>query len=92
MTLTVAFNISREKTNQDLMTVLSKMYEKSSTSNKVFLMKLFNLKMADNGSVAEHLNEINTLTSELEHVGINFCDKIRHWFYCPVYQRREMIL
>ena len=45
---TVAFNATREKTTLDLMVALSKMYEKLSASNKIFLMKkLFNLKMAD---------------------------------------------
>ena len=53
------------------------MYEKPSASYKVFLMKKFNLKMADIGSVAEHLNEFNTLTSQLEFVEINFDDEIR---------------
>ena len=50
------------------------MYEKPSTSNKVFLMKLFNLKMADSESVAEHLNEFNMLTSQLKSVRIKFDD------------------
>ena len=59
---TVAFNISDMKTTKDLlMKSLDALYEKPSASNKVFLMKrLFNLKMANNGSVAEHLNEFNT--------------------------------
>jgi len=73
LTSTVAFNVSREKTTKDLMATLLKMYEKSSALNKVFLMKrLFNLKMANSGSVAGHLNEFNTLTSQLESVEINF--------------------
>jgi hypothetical protein len=43
----VAFNISKEKTMKDLMDALAKLYEKPSTSNKVFLMKrLFNMKMS----------------------------------------------
>ena len=68
----------REKTIKDLMAALSKMYEKPSASNKIFLMrKLFNLKMAESGSVAEHLNEFNTLTSQLESVEINFDDEIK---------------
>ena len=74
---TVAFNVFqrlKEKTTKDLMAALSKMYEKLSTSNKVFLMKLFNLKMAESESVAEHLNKFNTLTSQLESVEINFND------------------
>ena len=65
---TVGFNVSRE---------LSKMYEKPSASNKVFLKKLLNLKIADSGSVAGHLNKVNMLTSQLESVEINFEDKIR---------------
>ena len=35
----VAFNISKEKTTKELMDALDKLYEKPSTSNKVFLMK-----------------------------------------------------
>ena len=50
-----------------LMMALSKMYKKLSASNKVFLIKkLFNLKMAESRSVVEHLNEFNTLTSQLK--------------------------
>jgi len=41
------------------------------------LKKLFNLKMADSGSIAGPLNEFNTLTSQLESVEINFEDEIR---------------
>ena len=40
-------------------------------------MKLFNLKMVDIGSVVEHLNEFNMLTSHLESIEINFDNKIR---------------
>ena len=69
LALTVAFNVSREKTTKDLMAAVSKMCEKPSISNKIFLMKkLFNLKMTDSGSVTEHLNEFNTLTSQLKLV------------------------
>ena len=38
------------------------------------MKKLFNLKMADSGSVTEHLNDFNTLMSQLEFVEINFDD------------------
>ena len=75
---TVAFSVSREKMIKDLMAALSKMYEKPSASNKVFLMKkLFNLNMGDSESVAGHLNEFNTITSQMESDEINFEDKIR---------------
>ena len=73
----VAHNIVKEKTTADLMKALSDMYEKPSTNNKVHLMKkLFNLKMAENTSVAQHLNEFNTITNQLSSVEIDFDDKI----------------
>ena len=74
----VAFNISSEKTMEDLMKKLSSLYEKPSASNKVFLMKrLFNMKMSEGGSVANHLNEFNTLTIQLISVKVNFDDEVR---------------
>jgi hypothetical protein len=74
----VAFNISKEKTTEGVMSALSKLYEKPSDSNKVFLMKrLFNMKMSEGGSVANHLNEFNTLTSQLSSVKVNFDDEVR---------------
>ena len=60
----IAHNVVKEKTTVDLMKALSGMYEKSSANNKVHLMKkLFNLKMAENASMAQHLNEFNTITN-----------------------------
>ena len=60
----MAFNISKEQTTEVMMSALGKLYEKPSASNKIFLMKhLFNMKMSEGGSVADHLNEFNTLTS-----------------------------
>ena len=60
------------------MSALSKLYEKPSASNKVFLMKrLFNMKMSEGGSIADHLNEFNTLTSQLSSVKVNFDDEVR---------------
>ena len=74
---TVAFNITGQKTTKDLIKSLDALYEKPSASNKVFLMKrLFNLKMSDNGSVVEHLNEFNTNISQLRSVGVTFDDEV----------------
>jgi hypothetical protein len=74
----VAFNISKEKTMKDLMDALAKLYEKPSASNKVFLMKrLFNMKMSEGGSVADHLNEFNTVTNQLSFVKVDFDDEVR---------------
>ena len=60
----VAHNVIKENTTADLMKALSGMYKKLSANNKVHLMKkLFNLKMAENASVVQHLNEFNTITN-----------------------------
>ena len=60
------------------MQMLAKLYEKPLASNKVFLMKrLFNMKMLEGGSVANHLNDFNTVTSQLSSVGVNFDDDVR---------------
>ena len=74
----VAHNVVKENNTVDLMKALSGMYEKLSANNKVHLMKkLFNLKMVENASVAQHLNEFNTITNQLSSVEIDFDDKIR---------------
>jgi hypothetical protein len=74
----VAFNISKERTTKDLIDMLAKLYEKPSVSNKVFLMKrLFNMKMSEGGSVADHLNEFNTVTNKLSSVKVDFDDEVR---------------
>ena len=60
------------------MSALAKLYGKPSASNKVFLMKrLFNMKMSKGGSIADHLNEFNTLTSQLISVKFKFNDEVR---------------
>ncbi|RVW14238.1 Retrovirus-related Pol polyprotein from transposon TNT 1-94 [Vitis vinifera] len=41
------------------------------------MKKLFNLKMAENALVAQHLNEFNTITNQLSSVEIDFDDEIR---------------
>ncbi|KAL5804056.1 hypothetical protein ACOSQ3_030856 [Xanthoceras sorbifolium] len=74
----VAFNIVKEKTTAGLITALSNMYEKPSASNKVHLMRrLFNLRMAEGASVAQHLNEHNTITTQLSSVEIEFDEEVR---------------
>ena len=74
----VTFNILKEKTVEGSMQTLVKLYEKPSASNKVFLMKrLFNMKMLEGGSIADHLNDFNIVTSQLISLGINFDDEVR---------------
>ncbi|KAE8711123.1 hypothetical protein F3Y22_tig00110303pilonHSYRG00264 [Hibiscus syriacus] len=61
-----------------LMAALSSMYEKPSASNKVHLMRrLFNLRMTEGASMAQHLNELNTITTQLSSVEIEFDDEVR---------------
>ena len=38
---------------------------------------LFNMNMSECGSIADHLNEFNTLTSQLSSVKVNFDDEVR---------------
>ena len=74
----IAFNILKEKTTIDLINALARLYEKPSTSNKVFLMKcLFTMKMSEGGSITDHLNDFNTVTNQLSFVGVNFDDEVR---------------
>jgi hypothetical protein len=73
----VAFNISKEKTTQDMMDAVAKLYEKPLASNKVFLMKrLFNMNMSEGGPVADHLNEFNMVTNQLSSVKVEFDDEV----------------
>jgi len=74
----VAFNISKEHIVEDLMKKLATLYEKPSSSKKVFLVKrLFNMKMSEGGSITDHLNEFNMVTSQLSSVKVNFDDEVR---------------
>ena len=74
----VAHNVVKEKIIAVLMKALSGMYEKSLANNKVHLMKkLFNLKMVENASVAQHPNEFNTITNQLSSVENDFDNEIR---------------
>jgi hypothetical protein len=50
----------------------------SKEKTKVFLMKrLFNMKLSEGGSVADHLNEFNTITNQLSSVKVDFDDEVR---------------
>jgi hypothetical protein len=68
------------------MDALAKLYEKPSTSNKVFIMKrLFSMKMSEGGSVADHLNEFNMVTNQLSFVKVDFDDEVRALLIlCPL--------
>jgi hypothetical protein len=77
LAMSMYFNISKEKTTKKMLDTLDKLYEKPSTSNKVFLMKrIFNMKMSEGGSVADHLNEFNTITNKLSYVKVDFDNEV----------------
>jgi hypothetical protein len=60
------------------MKVLAKLYEKTLTLNKVFLMKLFfNMKMSEGGSISDHLNQFNTITNQISSIKVDFDDEVR---------------
>lgn len=74
----VLFNVSKENTTKYLMDALEKLYEKPFASNKIFLMKkLFNIKMSENSSVADHLIDFNTIVNMLASVTIEFDEEVR---------------
>lgn len=74
----VYFNVAEKKTIESLWKKLHDLYKKNTTTNKVFLMKkLYNLKMKEGASVAEHLNEFDVITSQLASVKITLDDEIR---------------
>jgi hypothetical protein len=59
------------------MDVLAKLYEKPSVSSKVFIMKiLFNMNMSEGGYVANHLNELNTVTNYVIYLKVDFDDEV----------------
>lgn len=78
LTKNVYFNVSGEKTIEGLWKKLHDRYEKNTTSNKLFLMKnLYNIKMKEVSSVADHLNEFNIITSQIASIKIILDDEIR---------------
>jgi hypothetical protein len=73
----MAFNISKEKTSKNLIDALDKLYEKPSVSNKVFIMRILcNMNMSKGGSLANHLNEFNTVANKLSSVKVEFDDEV----------------
>ncbi|GKA99773.1 retrovirus-related pol polyprotein from transposon TNT 1-94 [Tanacetum coccineum] len=74
----VAYNIDNEKTTYGLFKALSNMYEKLSASNKVFLIRqLVNTKMKEGASIADHVNEFNSILSRLMSVDIKLDNEVQ---------------
>jgi hypothetical protein len=78
LTKEVAYNILKETTAKGIMDSLSSMYEKPSAANKIFLIReLVNMRMGEGDSVTNHINNINSILSRLESVGIKFDDEVQ---------------
>jgi len=74
----MAFIISKETKTRYIVKELATLYQKPLASNTIFLMKhLFNMKMSEVGSIVDHLNKFNTITSLLSYVGVKFHAKVR---------------
>jgi hypothetical protein len=89
----VAFNILKENTMKELMDALAKLYKKPMASNKVFLMKkLFNMNMSEGGSIADHLNEFNTITNQLSSVSnfVSSSNTLKFYDFVGVILSEEM--
>jgi hypothetical protein len=72
----ILLNVSEEATTKYLWDKLGKLYQSKSLVNKLFLRKkLYNLRMRDGDSVAEHLNTFNTVVSQLVSVEIKISDE-----------------
>ncbi|MCO5555155.1 hypothetical protein L7F22_008698 [Adiantum nelumboides] len=77
----VFFTIMDHKTTKELWDSLCATWESKSASNKVFLMKkLFKLQMKEDGSITAHLNEFNSLFSQLTSKGLNLDDEMKTIF------------
>jgi hypothetical protein len=66
----VLLNVSRESTPKELWNKLGNLYQSKSMVNKLFLQKLYHLRMEDGDSMTEHLNSFNTLVSQLFSINI----------------------
>jgi hypothetical protein len=72
----VLLNVSEKDTTKYLWEKLGKLYQSKSLVNKLFLRKkLYNLRMRDGDSVAEHLNTFNTMVIQLVSVEIKILDE-----------------
>jgi hypothetical protein len=84
--------VLEEATAKDLWEKLGKLYQSKSLVNKLFLRKkLYNLRMRDGDSVAEHLSTFNAVVSQLVFVEIKISDEVNVSVYCVLYQTRGIV-
>ncbi|KAG9446485.1 hypothetical protein H6P81_012613 [Aristolochia fimbriata] len=94
LTQSVAFNVSKEKTVKDLLTKIGGVYEKSSASNRLFLLrKLVYLRMSEGTPIADHLNDFNKLWAQIEAVDLKFDDDVKAlMFMCSLIESWDIVI
>ena len=69
LTQAVAFNVGKDTTVKGLLDALQGVYEKSSASNRLFLIKrLVYLRMTEGKLIADHLNDFNKIWAQVDAV------------------------
>ena len=77
----VYFNVAEEISAYDAWTKLSGLYETQSAASQVYwLKKLVDLKMKEGTPMSNHLNEFNTIYSQLSAQGVKFDEPVRAMF------------
>jgi len=77
----VYYNFVKETTSYGVWQKLCGLYEKQSAASQVYwLKKLVDLKMKEGMPMSNHLNEFNTIFSQLTAQGIKFEDSVKAMF------------
>ena len=74
----VYFNVKEMKTSYELWQKLCDLYEQKSAASQVYWLKqLVDLKMKDGTPMSSHLNEFNTIFSQLSAQEVEFEDSVK---------------
>ena len=77
----VYFNVKDTKTSHELWEKLCDLYEQKSAASQVYWLKqLVDLKMKEGTAMSNHLNEFNTIFSNLSAQEIEFSDSVKALF------------
>ena len=77
----VYFNVKEMKTSYELWQKLCDMYGQKSAASQVYWLKqLVDLKMKDETPMSSHLNEFNTIFSQLSAQEVEFADSVKTLF------------
>ncbi|MCO5583241.1 hypothetical protein L7F22_037150 [Adiantum nelumboides] len=78
---TVYFNVKDTKGAFGVWQALSNLYEKKSAASQVYwLKKLIDLRMKESTLMSAHLNEFNTILSQLQAQDVEFKDSVKAMF------------